>query len=115
MGQDQTPKRWHPARFIHSRIRSSGDEPFGPEVIKQHAVIILNNPLENKKLLVDVCIEGMHRIQAKDTVFMADIIHQLVALYVLMAEQIDSMICTSRGKKKASVSVIRDCCCLLLY
>ncbi len=33
--------------------------------------------------------------------------HQLVALYVLMAEQIDSMICTSLGKKKRYVSVIR--------
>ena len=38
---------------------------------------------------------------------MANIIQQLVALYVLMAEQIDSMICTLQGKKRLSVSVIK--------
>ena len=39
--------------------------------------------------------------------FRANVMHQLVALYVLMAEQTDLMICTSLGKKKRSVFVIR--------
>lgn len=52
--------------------------------------------------------------QEIQSVFMANIIHQLVALYVLMAEQIDSMICTSLGKKKLSVFVVLGFCCLLL-
>lgn len=43
----------------------------------------------------------------QDTGFTANKIHQLVALYVLMAEQTDSTICTSLGEKKLSVSVIR--------
>ena len=62
MTQDQSPKLWHPARFTHG---GSDDEPFGPAVVMQHAVIILNNPLENKDLLVDVCIKGMHHIGAR--------------------------------------------------
>lgn len=107
MVQDQNPKLWHPARFTHGSIHGSGDGPFGPDEVKQHTVIILNNPLENRNLLVDVCIEGMHHIKARDAGFMADIIGQLVALYVPMAEQTDFMICTLREKKKPSVSVIR--------
>lgn len=38
---------------------------------------------------------------------MAYIIHQLFASYVLMAEQIDSMICTSLEQKKPFVFVVR--------
>lgn len=58
MVQDQNPKLWHPARFTHGSIHGSGDGPFGPDEVKQHTVIILNNPLENRNLLVDVCIEA---------------------------------------------------------
>ena len=63
MVQDQKPKLWHPARFTHGVMDGSGNGPIGSDAMKQHAVIILNNPLENKTLLVDVCTEGMHRIK----------------------------------------------------
>lgn len=39
--------------------------------------------------------------------FMTNVIHQLVSSYVLMAEQTDSMLCNSLGKRKRSVSVFR--------
>lgn len=58
MAQDQNPKLWHPAQFIHGRMYGSGEETFGPDGFKQHTVIILNNPLDNKNLLVDVCIDA---------------------------------------------------------
>ncbi len=66
MVQDQSPKLWQPARFTHDGFHTSGDELIGHDAIKQRAVIILNNPLENKNLLVDICIEGMHHINARD-------------------------------------------------
>ena len=106
MSQDQNPKSWDPARFTHGHIHGLGDEAFEPDAFKQHTVIILNNPLENKTLLFDVCMEGMHRIKARDSGPVAHITHQLVALYVLMAEQIDSTICISLERKKAHVFVI---------
>ena len=65
MVQDQSPKLWQPARFTHGGIHTSDAELIGPDVTKEHAVIILNNPLENKELLVDICIEGMHHINAR--------------------------------------------------
>lgn len=64
MVQDQKPKLWHPARFTHGGMAASSNGPFGPNAMKQHAVIILNNPLENKTLLVDVCVKGIHHIKA---------------------------------------------------
>lgn len=62
MVQDQDPKLWHPARFTHGGIHASGNGPFGSDAIKQHVVIILNNPLENKNLLIDVCVRGIIRV-----------------------------------------------------
>lgn len=62
MVQDQIPKLWHPARFTHGGTYGSDNDPFGSDAIKQHVVIILNNPLENRDLLLDVCVEGIHRI-----------------------------------------------------
>lgn len=62
MVQDDKPKLWHPARFTHGGLHGSGDGPSGSDEIKQHAVIIPNNPLENKDLLLDVCAEGIHLI-----------------------------------------------------
>lgn len=58
MVQDQNPKSWDPARFTHGHIHGLGDEAFEPDAFKQHTVIILNNPLENKNLLFDVCMEA---------------------------------------------------------
>lgn len=65
MGQDQNSKIWHPARFTHGPIHGQGDESVGCDDVEQHTVIILNNPLESKELLIDVCTEGMHHIKAK--------------------------------------------------
>lgn len=113
MAQDQKFKMWHPAHFTHGRIRGLSDEQFGPDVSMQHTIIILNNPLDNKNLLVDVCIDGMHYVKAGDSGFTAKATHQLVALFVPMAEQTDSMICTSLGRRKKIVSVSQvfvDCC-----
>lgn len=62
MAHDQGPKTWHPARFTHG---GSGDELFGPAGFRQHVVIILNNPLEDKDLLVDICTKGVHLIAQK--------------------------------------------------
>lgn len=94
MVQDLNHKTWHPARFTRGGIHGSGDEPLGFDVVKQHAVIILNNPLKNKDFLVDVCTKGMYHLEAKSPSLPANIRHELVALYVLTAEQIDSTICT---------------------
>ena len=69
MVQDQNPKLWHPARFTHGGIHGSCDGPFGPDIVKQHIVIILNNPLEDKSLLVDVCLEGIHHTRARSSGF----------------------------------------------
>ena len=66
MPQNQNPKLWHPARFTHGGSRVSDHESSEPGIDSQHTVIILNNPLENKDLLVDVCINGMHHIKARD-------------------------------------------------
>ncbi len=107
MFQDQEPKSWHPARFTHGGIRGSGDEIISPSVTGQHGVIILNNPLKNKDLLADVCMGGIHHTRARGFQFIADVIPQRVALYVLMAEQMNSMICTSLEKKKPTVSVVQ--------
>lgn len=62
MTHDHSPKTWHPARFTHGGL---GDEPVGPAVSRQHIVIILNNPLEDKDLLVSICTKGMHLIAQK--------------------------------------------------
>lgn len=62
MVQDQNPKLWRPARFSHGRVYNPLDEPFTPDTTKQHAVIILNNPLENISLLVDVWIKGIDHV-----------------------------------------------------
>ena len=43
---------WNPARFTHSHASMHYDEPF--------AVVILNQPLEDKALLVDVCSRGSY-------------------------------------------------------
>ena len=59
MAEDRKLKLWHPARFTHGHIHGSGDEEDGT---KQYSVIILNNPLENKDLLVDVCSRGRHDV-----------------------------------------------------
>ena len=42
--------RWKPARFTRSHTSVDYETPF--------AVIILNQPIEDKALLVDVCIRG---------------------------------------------------------
>ena len=113
MAQDQNIKLWHPAHFTHGRIHGSSDEPFGPDISMQHTVIILNNPLDNKNLLADVCVDGMHHVKAGYLGFTAKETHQLVALFVLMAEQTGSMICTSLGRREKHVSVSQvfvDCC-----
>ena len=50
-----SPKLWLPARFTHGGIHQPFDESF-----HEHGVIILNNPLKNKDLLVDICSKGTH-------------------------------------------------------
>ena len=62
MVHDPNSKTWLPARFTHGGIRGLGNGPFGSAAIKQHAIIILNNPLENKDLLFDVCVEGTRHV-----------------------------------------------------
>ena len=106
MTQDQDPKLWQPARFTHNDIHGAGDGPFGHDPTRQHTVIILNNPIENKDLLASICTEGMCQIKARKLGAMADMIHQHFALYVLTAEQMNSILCTSLEKKKSSVSVL---------
>lgn len=64
MAQERESKLWQPARFTHGGVHGSGDERFGPNSFGQHTVIILNNPLENKELLADVCIKGMLHFKA---------------------------------------------------
>lgn len=46
-----TVKIWSPARFLSTKLR---DAQSG----KPYAVIILNQPIDNKELLVDVCRGG---------------------------------------------------------
>ena len=92
MIQDQGPKVWHPIRFTKGGIREVGDEYFGPAVVREHAVIILNNPLENIDLLLDICAKGTHRIMARDIGLVVDLVYQLAASYVQMAERINSKI-----------------------
>ena len=60
MVQVHTSKLWHPARFTHGSIYGSSAGPTGLDSIRQHAVIVLNNPLDNKDLLVHIFTEGMH-------------------------------------------------------
>ena len=67
MVQDQNIKLWHPARFTHGGMHGSGNGPLRSDAIKPHAVIILNNPLENRDFLLDVCLEGIHRISTSNT------------------------------------------------
>lgn len=106
MAPDQSPKTWHPARCTHG---GPGDEPIGPAVVRQHIVIILNNPLEDKDLLVDICTKGMHPIESKNSGgFMAHMKQKLVALYVLMVEQMNSIIYILQEKKKPSVFVLGE-------
>ena len=69
MPQSQNPKLWRPARFTHGATHRSGDEPSGSGIAGWHFVIILNSPLENKDLLVDVCINGTHHIKARIVCF----------------------------------------------
>ena len=107
MAQDRNTKIWHPARFTHGGIHESGDGPFGPDVIKQHTVIMLNTPLENEDLLVHACLEGMHHTKTRGSESVANVVHQLVASCVLMAEQIDSAICILLERKKQFVFAIR--------
>ena len=107
MAQDRNTKIWHPARFTHGGIHESGDGPFGPADIKQHIVVILNTPLENKDLLVDACLEGMHHTKTRGSESVANVVNQLVASCVLMAGQTDSTICILMGRKKQFVFVIR--------
>ena len=73
MAQDRKPKLWYPAHFTHGGIRGSENGPFGSDAIKQHAVIILNNPLENRDMLIDACIEGIHRVSKQAFMVLANI------------------------------------------
>ena len=46
----------NPARFTHSHASTNDEMPF--------AVIILNQPIEDKAMLVDVCSRGRFRVEA---------------------------------------------------
>ena len=107
MVQNQISKLWHPARFVHCAIRGSDDPPDGQDGLRQYSVIILNNPLENKDLLVSVCVQGMHDIKLKDPGLMAHIIHQLNTLYVLTAEQTNSIVYILLERKKQLAYALR--------
>ena len=69
MPQNQEPKLWHPAHFTHKASRGPGDEPSRPSIDGRHIVIILNNPLEDKDLLLDICNNGMHDLKARIVCF----------------------------------------------
>lgn len=86
MVEDPRPKSWDPARFTYRHTHGSGDGAFGTDVVKQHTVVILNNPLENKTLLVDVCVEGEHHTKARVLGIMAHLIHQSPACCIVCAD-----------------------------
>ena len=59
MTEDQTPKSWYAARFTHGSISGSGNRPLDSDLLNQYNVILLNNPLENTQILVDICAKGI--------------------------------------------------------
>ena len=63
MAHDYAQRLWYPALFTHGGIYGSSAGPPGPDALSQHAVVILNNPLENKDLLAQVCTKGMLHCQ----------------------------------------------------
>ncbi|KAM0797329.1 thiamine pyrophosphokinase [Usnea florida] len=64
MAQDQKPKSWYAARFTHGGIRGSGNKSPYSNLPNQYNVILLNNHLENTKLLVDICAQARHVVCA---------------------------------------------------
>jgi hypothetical protein len=53
MSNNKRIKHWQPARFTLASERLSA-----PAFSADHAVVILNQPLTNKELLVQLCGEG---------------------------------------------------------
>ena len=60
MAQDRNPKSWYAARFTHGGISESGNKSSNSDLLNQYNVILLNNPLENTKILADICGKGIH-------------------------------------------------------
>lgn len=55
MPSDPLVKTWQPARFTIGTL----DQPTNPSTESTYAVLILNQPLEQRDLLIDVCSKGM--------------------------------------------------------
>lgn len=53
MSDDKKIKHWQPARFTLASEGLSGSDSFSG-----HAVVILNQPILNKELLIQICRGG---------------------------------------------------------